>query len=112
MTPVGKRRPSAKTRARLVDAVAVAVLEQLDTSGGDVARADAAVGIAAHLGDEEPALLVEGHRHRIDDVRLGGDEVDFKIFGDAKSRLFLARRQRLLSATRPASDRPRRWLGG
>ena len=39
---------------------------------------DAAVRVAAHLADEQPARLVEGHRDRIDHVRLARDQLDLE----------------------------------
>ena len=57
--------------------------------------ADAAVGVAAHLGDEDAAVLVEGHRDRIDDLRLAGDEFDAEAFGELEGGSLLLGRQRL-----------------
>src|SRR5262249_52519110 len=55
------------------------------------------VGVGGHLGNEEVVVLVERHRHRIDDIRLTGDQLDLESFGDLEGGPFLARRQRPLA---------------
>ena len=54
-------------------AVAVGVLEDLDAVA---ARSGGAAGIFEALGDPDPPALVEGHGDRVDDVGLGGDDLD------------------------------------
>ena len=41
-----------------------------------------AAGIFQALGDPDPAALVEGHRDRVDDVGLAGDELDREAWRD------------------------------
>ena len=65
-------------------AVAVGVLEDLDPVA---ARPGGAAGIFEALGDPDPAPLVEGHRHRVDDVGLGGDQLDWNPGGTVIARI-------------------------
>ena len=64
-------------RGVLEDAVAVAILEDLDPARRRLLAMPVGVGhVAPHLDDPESALLVEDDRDRIFDERLRGDEVD------------------------------------
>ena len=83
-----------KDAALLEKALALSVLQHDDAARDDHARADAAVGIGPHLGDEQPAVLIERQRHRIDDVGFASDQLDLEALGQAKGSLFFARRQR------------------
>ena len=71
---VGKGQPVGEDRGTLVDAVAVAVFEPADPSGG---RGD---GIVDHLGDVEETLFVPGDRDRAGHLGLGGDQLDRQVF--------------------------------
>ena len=51
-------------------------------------------GYSIDLGDPDPAALVEGHGHGIDDVRLGGDEFDVEAGRDRHLLEGFLRRQR------------------
>jgi hypothetical protein len=64
-------------------AVALFVGQAADTAAVLLAGGDAAVRVADHLADEQPAALVEAHGHRVDNVRLGGDQLDL----EARERL-------------------------
>ena len=61
-------------------AVAVEVVEHADAR----VLAVAVLAIAAHLADEEPAVLVELHRDGAIHQRLGGDLFELKTRGDGK----------------------------
>ena len=63
--PVGKGKPSGKDRPRIDRSVPVGVGE------GDDPSTAVAVGIVAHLGDEQPAIVIPADRHRIEDERFG-----------------------------------------
>ena len=56
-------------------AVALGALQQLDAI---LARPGGMRGYSITLGDPDAAPLIKRHRHRIDDIRLGGDEFDMK----------------------------------
>ena len=62
---VGKGEPSGEDRPRIDRSVAVGVGE------GDDPSTAVAVGIVAHLGDEQPAIVIPADRHRIEDERFG-----------------------------------------
>ena len=76
---VGKREAVGEDRDMLEASVAIAVLQQLDASLGLCMER-----VVAHLDDEQAALFVERHRHRVDDVGLGGDQLDAKAGGELK----------------------------
>ena len=63
----GDVQPLGEDRELVGLAVAVGVFENLDAVA---ARARLAARIFEAFGDPDPAALVEGHGHRIDDVRL------------------------------------------
>ena len=66
---VGEREPRGEDRPGVDRPVAVGVGEHDDPS------AAVAVGIVAHLGDEQPAVVIPADRHRIEDERLGRHEL-------------------------------------
>ena len=71
--PDGMLSPSAKTVNRVGPAIAVGIFEDLDPVA---ARPRLAPRVFQALGDPDPPAFVEGHRHRIDDVGLAGDQLD------------------------------------
>ena len=109
--PEGMFSPSAKTGEPVGLAVAVGILENLDPIA---ARARLAAGIFQALGDPDPAPLVEGHGHRVDDVGLGGDQLDAEARRDGHRRDCLGRRtgagSGLILAMRDRPPRPARLL--
>ena len=62
----------------LVDPVAVGVFEHADASEFFVST----FGVVNHLDDEHPPVLIEAHRHRIDDVRLRRRQFEVKTGAD------------------------------
>jgi hypothetical protein len=62
----------------VVDAVVVGVLQDAHAAHAVVA----AVGVVAHLDDEQAAALVEGDGDGAGDQRLGGGEFEFEAFLD------------------------------
>ena len=71
--PEGMFSPSAKT-------VNLSALPSPSVSSRTLTRSrpgpGSRAGILEALGDPDPAPLVERHRHRVDDVRLAGDDLD------------------------------------
>ncbi len=65
--------------------VAAAVGQELDAAQVPLAQ----VGIAAHLDDEEPAILVEAYAHRALDQRLRRHQLDVqpRVYLEAPQRL-------------------------
>ena len=61
-----------KRGGMFVEPVAVAILEQLDATGGNVPGGHAVIGIARHLGHIHAAVFVEVDTYRIDDIGLTG----------------------------------------
>ena len=80
--PEGILSPSAKT-------VNLSALPSPSVSSSTLTRSRPGPGLLARifqaLGDPDPAPLVERHRHRIDDVGLGGDQLDSKAGGKSSS---------------------------
>ena len=76
----GNGKPLGDQGARVVDAIAVAVVQADDPVVPlAVTGEDDLVGIVEALGDEQPALGIEGHRQRLGfDDRLGGRKLDLK----------------------------------
>ena len=58
-------------------------------------RAARRTGYSTRVRDPEAALRVERHVHRLVDVRLGGDELDFEARRQMKAFLLLLGRQRI-----------------
>ena len=93
--PEGIFRPSAKTVNR-------SALPSPSVSSRTLIRSrpgpGRAAGIFEALGDPDPAALVEGHRDRVDDVGLGGDQLDLKAGRDGHRPDRLGRRSRRVRA--------------
>ena len=76
--PEGMFRPSAKT-------VNLSALPSPSVSSRTLTRSRPGPGLASRvfqaLGDPDPPALVEGHRDRVDDVGLAGDDLDGEPLG-------------------------------
>ena len=76
----GRRRCPRGCSARRRRSVNLSALPSPSVSSSTLTRSRPGPGflprILEALGDPDPAALVEGHRHRIDDVRLAGDQLD------------------------------------
>src|SRR5262249_4922335 len=70
---VGEQEVVGEYSGMFVPAIAVTVFQNLDPSLGRLAGCGA-VGVVTHLDDPEAAVLIEGHRHRTLDLRLGRDQ--------------------------------------
>ena len=97
---VGITQSGRELRALVEAPVAIGVLQQRDAPQARRGLAVDRIGIAAPLDDVEPAALVERHRHRRDDERLGGDELDARAGFDLETRERLFRRKRLCAIAR------------
>jgi hypothetical protein len=71
-----QREVAGEDGARLVEAVAVFVLEQRDAA--EVGRAVAFLGVVDHFADEHPAVFVEGEGDGIADLGFVGDKLDLE----------------------------------
>ena len=60
----------------------------------DLAGRHAGVGVAAHLGHEEPAVVVKGDGHGIDHVGLAGHKLDAETLGDVERGSLILWRER------------------
>ena len=97
---VGEREAPGELRPAIHAPVAVGILEQRDPADRGLARRRTR-GIAAVLGDVQPAALVERHGHRAGDERLGRDQFQ------AQAGLHLKGKRRLLGCERSAQRRTR-----
>ncbi len=79
-----------KDREAIRPAVAIGVFEDLHPVAS---RAWLAPRIFKAFGDPDPPSLVERHRHRVDDIRLGRDNLDRKALGYGHPRDGFGRRQ-------------------
>ena len=85
---VGPLRPlRRRLRHAVVDGAQVLIdLDRLEAGGS---------GILQILDDPHAALVVEGHRDRLTDFRLGGDELDLQAVGDLHALDGVLRREAL-----------------
>ena len=68
-------------RALVADAVAVGVFEDHDAVARRLALRRA-LRVLEALDHPDAALLVDGERDRVDDLRLAGEELDLELVGD------------------------------
>ena len=79
---LASRTPSSqKTVRRSASAVAVGVLEDQDAIAQVGVEVDRGLGVGVVLGDPEPAAGVGGHRDRLADLGLGGEEGGAEALG-------------------------------
>jgi hypothetical protein len=76
--------PSAKVVMRRARPVFVEVRENFDFIAPR-AIGCRREGVLARLRDPKPPAFVEGHVHRLGDVRLGGNELNFKARWQVKT---------------------------
>jgi len=69
----GKAKIIGKSRAMLVEPVAVPIFEELDLAGMDIPGAETAIRIAEHLGHIKSAVFVERNRDGINNVGFARD---------------------------------------
>ena len=84
-----------KGRGVFIETIAVAILEQLDATGGDMPGGHAVIGIAGHLGHIHAAVFVEVDAYRIDDIGLTGHQLGPEALGYLKRGQLILGRQSL-----------------
>ena len=94
----GKRKLIGKHSHAFVPAIAVAVLQEPDTSSGWSGR------IVSHFDDVHPAICIPGDANRADHVRFGSDQLGSEVgIGEAKRLSFPGRRERAVGCGRARS---------